>query len=98
MSQTPYTHNPDELFDLGEAGEHPITFSCWIYCEPDRKPQVRFMKAIVDVTYSGQRTQRLDVTPHILASPWTRERWEDEIIQAFENAREKTERDYDEGA
>lgn len=98
MSTVPFTYEPDELFDLGDIGEHPILFTTWIETEPDRRPIVKFMRAIVDLICKGESVGKLDVTRFIMQSPVARERWESEILSAYAKAKEKLERDYDEGA
>ncbi len=97
MSHTPFTYTPEEYFDCGWLGEHPITFISWIDQEPGSRPRVNIASAIVEIFY-GDIKQEVDATAHIMANAFDRARWEEEILSAYENAKEKLERDFDEGA
>lgn len=99
MAMKPYSYLPDELYDLGGAGEHPITLTAWIDTDTEfgrERKSVNIVSAVVKVTY-GDLVQELDITRAVLGSPYSRELWEDEIWNSYKASLERS-WDLDEGA
>ncbi|NJO55740.1 MAG: hypothetical protein HC834_04560 [Rhodospirillales bacterium] len=74
MRRKPYVYEAEEFFDLGDAGEHPITFTSLVSIEYEvgaNRGSVSILKAEVSIDLGGQ-TQKLDVTSKIKESPYMR--------------------------
>lgn len=98
MDRKPYVYEPDECFDLGEGGEHPIQITALI--DEDSRcgrtfRSVNIVCAIVttDIPDADGKLATLNVTQKILSSPNSRERWEEEIYAAY---KKPIEREWDE--
>lgn len=95
MPLRPFTYIPDELFDLGGAGEHEIEFTAWIKSEVGvfgSTTTVQITRAVVHVVY-GEIKQELDVTARINRDHYARDMWEAEILASYEGARDDIEYD-----
>lgn len=90
-----FIYIPDEYLDCGELGEHPVTFTAWIdAAEHGRRASVHITLATVEIVY-GEEKQTLNVTPYLRRYPSSMEKWEDEIRESWEAARDA---DWDRGA
>ncbi len=93
VPRRPFPYEPDESFDFGFAGEHPVQFLAWI--DDSLTPtQVDILRVTVRPTYAHSHTE-WDVTPAVKSCREREIRYQDEIREAFENAKRK---DYEEGA
>lgn len=94
MDRKPFIYNPDECFDLGGAGEYPIQITALIDEDSIHGKtfrSVNIVRAIVttDVPDEHGNPVSLDVTKKIIASPYSRERWEQDIYSAYRRKAEK---------
>lgn len=92
-----YSYTPDDYMDLGDLGEHPVTYTALIiFNGPDTAPSVSIMKAIVSVTI-GSATHYIDVTKLAHKYLGKRERIEKEILGDYRKAQEARVNDWDGG-
>lgn len=79
----PYFFQPDEFFNFGLAGEHPVTFLAWIDdSEHGKEPSVSILKVFVTPTFQSE-TKEWDITNAIKIYPARQERYEEEIRKDF---------------
>lgn len=89
VPRRPFTYIPDEYFDFGFAGEHPVTFLAWV---DDREPgiaSVSIIKVWITPTFRCEGSNEWDITAKIKQYPERERRYEDEIRADFEKAKDK---------
>lgn len=90
IPKRPYFYTPDEYFEFGLAGEHPVEFTCWIGDEePGYKLPVRIHRVVIKFTFKDPCRQEVDITERIRKDSYLMERYEDEIRADFLAKREK---------
>lgn len=90
IPKRPFFFQPEEYFDFGLAGEHPVQFICWIGDEtPGYKIPVTIHRVLVNPTFKDPKDQVWDITEEIKKYPGRLERYEDEAREAFLSARER---------
>jgi hypothetical protein len=100
MSLRPFTYCPDDYFDCGDLGEHPIKFIAWIeFLDEQTRPNIRITFASVSIKYEGAPSQTVDIFPRLKKDPEEMRKWEDEILRDWESIRcHNDDPDYEEGA
>lgn len=92
-----FTFCPDEFYDCGGLGEHPVTFTAWI--DEDEigsrtYKTVNITLATIEFRF-GSQIQVLDITKKVKDSSYTREIWEEKIYASYCSIRQ---RKWEEGA
>lgn len=85
----PFYHTGDELFDLGDMGEHEIEFVAWLKHDVDSAgrslTQVNIARAIVTVT-NKDGAQQINITSIVNTDKRLRDKYESEILSAHQRA------------
>lgn len=83
IPRRPYSYIPDELFNCGDAGEHPATFLAWIDDrEPGKEPSVSILKVYITPIFPSE-SDEWDITSAIKGSPSKRSEYEEKIRQDY---------------
>lgn len=87
IPRRPNYYIPDEFFDFGFAGEHPVTFTSWISeCGPNEQEPVKIVSVMVNWTFTDPCRQSTDITEQVMK--YHRVRYEDEIRENFRRAKD----------
>ncbi len=94
LPKRPFYFTPEDYFDFGFMGEHPVEFTCWIGDEiPGYKLPVRIHRVVVKLTFKNPKEQEVDFTEEFHKYAERVERYEDEVRADYLSKREK---DWDE--
>ncbi len=91
VCKRPFVYEPTDFFDFGFAGEHPVVFQSWID-DTVSPAKVDILSVVVRPTFGHSQTEWL-ITKAVKQYPERERNYEDEIREAFENAKRK---DWDE--
>lgn len=89
IHKRPFDYEPEEYFDCGIAGEHPVLFKAWIDDQREGPSHVSILCVLIYPTISNPKGQVWDITEEIKKYPERLRAYEDEIRAHFENAKEK---------
>jgi len=94
-----YTYTPEDFFDLGDAGEHQVTYTAKIERDPysvwgKESYTCELKTALVTVNYAGMK-QSLNVMPRLKTYPGSVIRIEQEILKDYLKAQEAKVHDWD---
>lgn len=89
MHKHPYIYHPDEYFDFGLAGEHPVEIAAWIgESEPGYQIPVSILYIKVMPTIKNPSKQVWDIT-EVIRKIGLESRYEDEVREHYLAARNK---------
>lgn len=84
IPKRPFFYTPEEYFDFGLAGEHPVEFTCWLGDEtPGYKLPVRIHRVVVKFTFLDPSRQETDITELVRKNTHLMERYEDEVRESY---------------
>lgn len=86
MKRSSFKFIPEEYFDCGDLGEHPIQFHAWVREDSHGDGSTRVGVDILIATVlfnAGDHTVLIPATSRLRELPATLRKYEEEIIQAW---------------
>jgi|SRR6185437_11002609 len=89
IERKPYFFQPDDYYDCGELGEHPVQFTAWVrYLDAETRPLVTITAAQILATF-GRHAQLIDLLPKLQADAGEMLKWQLAITRDYLKARER---------